>query len=260
MQNVDPIPTGPPHDDPDNLGGPAETLDLSEIVLATGNPHKVAELRAIFDRALAARDGTPMIDVKALDDFPGGGFIEPVEDGADFVANATIKAVSYAEQTGRPCLADDSGLEVDALGGAPGVISSHYFNEGRTDGAAEGMGRADRDRANNERLLSELDGVAPEARTARFVCVMVLALPPEGAHLGRPIAQVRGTFEGRIGLPHGEHPIPRGEYGFGYDPLFLVAPKFDRTGAELPAEEKNRLSHRGQAAAMMARELKRLLS
>jgi len=253
------------YDDPDGLDGPAEALDLSEIVLATGNPHKVEELRSIFDRALAGRDGAPLIDLRSLADFPGGGFFEPVEDGKDFVANATIKAVSYAEQTGRPCLADDSGLEVDALGGAPGVISSHYFNDGGTDGAAEGMSREERDLANNERLLRELADVPPASRTARFVCVMVLALPPEGAHLGRAIARVRGTFDGRIGLPAdassaAENAVPRGAHGFGYDPLFLVAPGFDRTAAELAPEEKNRLSHRGRAASMMAQELKRLLS
>ncbi|MEL7473431.1 MAG: non-canonical purine NTP pyrophosphatase [Planctomycetota bacterium] len=234
-----------PHEDLDGLD-----LDLTEIVLATGNPHKVEEMRAVFARRLGDR-----VDLQSLADFPGGGFVEPVEDGATFEANATIKAISYAEQTGRVCLADDSGLEVDALGGAPGVISSHYFCDGRPDAVQAEMTRDERDAANNERLMRELAGVNPEARTARFVCVMVLAAPPEGEHLGRPIAQVRGTFEGRIGEPAS---VPRGTNGFGYDPLFLVAPGFDRTSAEMPPAEKNASSHRGRAAELMARRLREL--
>ncbi len=364
----------------------------------------------------------PGVEFVGLKELPGHeDFVEPEETGQTFEANATIKALSYAEQTGLPCLADDSGLEVDALGGAPGVISSHYC----TDGRETGMSRAERDAANNARLLRELEGVEPESRGARFVCVMVLAnrgtgfqpvplrptpanmspvnlhqrgtvhktqgdlphwhqhgatyfvtfrvqqgclspnerdvvlksclhwhreralvhlvvvmpnhvhlllspLPkqtgwhelPEIMHsiksftanlinrmretriplwqpeyydrivrdadefgetwdymLKNPVAaglvahwmhyhwirggeqerhrleagptvqaNTRGTFEGRLGLP-GE--VPRGENGFGYDPLFLVAPEFVRTSAELKPNEKNRLSHRGDAAVKM---------
>lgn len=219
---------------------------MDPIVIATGNPHKVEELRAIF-----AREGVQVIGLK---DLPGPEqFAEPAEPGETFEANATIKALSYARQTGRVCLADDSGLEVDALGGAPGVISSHYATDGRETGA----GRGERDQANNERLLRELGGVPPARRTARFVCVMCLAAAPDvGNSEGRILATCRGTFEGRIGLP-GE--VPRGQNGFGYDPLFLLPEPDQRTSAELPPGEKNRLSHRGAAAAAMAVQITRLL-
>lgn len=210
---------------------------MDPVILATANPHKVAELRAIFAEA-----GMPVMGLRDLPGFEC--FHEPDEHGKTFEENATIKALSYARQTGRLCLADDSGLEVDALNGAPGVISSHYS----TNGKETSVSRAERDAANNATLLRELEGVAPEARTARFVCVMVLA-GAEGVK-----ATSRGTFEGRIGLP-GE--VPRGTNGFGYDPLFLAAPGFTRTSAELPPEEKNRLSHRGAAARAMARHILR---
>ncbi|MEZ6242183.1 MAG: non-canonical purine NTP pyrophosphatase [Phycisphaerales bacterium] len=134
------------------------------IVIATGNPHKVEEIRAIL--------GKIGVGVVGLSDL-AGEFAEPVEGRASFEANATLKALSYAEQTGRVCLADDSGLEVDALGGAPGVISSHYA----TDGEETGISREARDAANNAKLLKDLEGVAPEQRSARFVCTMVLATP-----------------------------------------------------------------------------------
>jgi len=214
-----------------------------QIVIATGNPHKVAELRALL--------ALPGLEFVGLSDLPGP-FAEPVESGKTFEENATIKALSYARQTGLPCLADDSGLEVDALGGAPGVISSHYC----TDGRDAPMSREARDEANNERLLRELDGVPPERRSARFVCAMVLA-EPGGGRTARIAARARGTFEGRIGLP-GE--VPRGSNGFGYDPLFLVAEEFTQTSAELAPAEKNRRSHRGRAARAMLENLRHLLS
>ena len=206
------------------------------LVIATGNPHKVAELRAIFAQA--------GIEVVGLNDL-GGEFREPEESGRTFAENAAIKARSYAEQTGRMCLADDSGLEVDALGGAPGVISSHYS----TDGAETGLSRAQRDEANNARLLRELDGAPGERRAARFVCEMCVAGagPDKGFRI---LARSRGTFEGRIGLPRD---VPRGDNGFGYDPLFVLSD--GRTSAELPSEEKNRLSHRAAAARLMADQL-----
>ncbi|MEM8756491.1 MAG: non-canonical purine NTP pyrophosphatase [Planctomycetota bacterium] len=207
------------------------------IVLATANPKKVGELRAI----LAAIG----MEIESLAD-RAGSTTEPEENGTTFEANAAIKAVGYAAQTGRWCLADDSGLEIDALGGAPGVISSHYS----TDGVETGMTRAERDAANNARVLRELDGVAADARTARFVCVMTLASPA-----GDVIASSRGTFEGAIGLP-GD--VPRGRNGFGYDPLFLVAPDLAITSAELDAASKNALSHRGEAARSIADQIARL--
>ncbi|MEZ6233232.1 MAG: non-canonical purine NTP pyrophosphatase [Phycisphaerales bacterium] len=145
-----------------------------EIVIATGNPHKVEEMRAILGSA-AASAGFGIVGLRDLEARGLGPFEEPEEIGETFEHNAAIKALAYAEQTGRVCVADDSGLEIDALDGAPGVISSHYFNDGRTDGAAGGMGRDERDRRNNERVLRELAGVEWERRAARFVCVMVVA-------------------------------------------------------------------------------------
>ena len=210
---------------------------MQPIVLATANPHKVQELRAIFEAA-----GIPVVGLRDLPDHDRFG--EPEEHGRTFEENATIKALSYAEQTGRLCLADDSGLEIDALNGRPGVISSHYS----TDGRETGLTRDQRDAANNQRVLSELDGVPLAQRTARFVCVMVLARPSQ------TLTTTRGHFEGRIGLPTN---VPRGDNGFGYDPLFLL--EDGRTSAELPTEEKNRLSHRAAAARAMAAEIARVL-
>jgi XTP/dITP diphosphohydrolase len=249
-------------------------MPITELVIATGNEHKVAELRAIF-----ASCG---VSVLGLSDLPGHErFVEPAETGATFEANARIKALSYAAQTGRVCLADDSGIEIDALtlpGAAPrpGVISSHYCTNG-TD-TIPPMTRAQRDAANNARVLRELDGLPLERRGARFVCCMCLAEPsgtpalgtppvpggswvfqdirrgpagyPEAGHpAGTILHETRGTMEGRIGLPPR---VPAGGSGFGYDPLFLVAPGFDRTGAELSAGEKNAMSHRAAAGLAMA--------
>lgn len=390
-------------------------------MIATGNPHKVRELRAILEKL--------GIGAVALADL--GAYDEAPETGDTFEANASTKALYYARATGLACLADDSGLEVDALAGAPGVISSHWC----TDGREAGMSRDQRDRLNNERLLRELEGVAPEDRAARFVCVMALAgqvkeaagpggtgvspvlpsigprlvtsrrnLPhwqaggstyfvtfrvaagelvgsereivleacrfvhersawveivvvmPDHVHMmlkpmpraaggwtplgsvlhsiksftahrilkardqhgrlwqdesfdrivrdadefeekweymrlnpvragivGDPrnypylwipqrkpvshrrdacatrasaiLATTRGTLEGRIGLP-GE--VPRGQGGFGYDPMFLVAPEYARTSAELDPHEKNARSHRAMAARLMAKRIAHL--
>ncbi len=200
--------------------------------------HKVEELRAIM--------GPLGVRIVGLKELPGWeGFTEPAETGDTFEENATIKALGYAAQTGRVCLADDSGLEIDALGGRPGVISSHYC----TNGEEMGMSRAQRDAANNARVMKEMEGVPEGRRGARFVCVMVVA------KAGKVLAVSRGTFEGVIGVPP---VVPRGENGFGYDPLLLVGPDYRRTSAELPAEEKNRLSHRGKAARGMIAKLKAL--
>ncbi len=215
------------------------TPDLSTIVLATRNPGKIAELRELFAGA--------GVSVVGIDDVAPDA-PEPEEGTASFIENATIKARAYAAACGLPCLADDSGLEIDALDGAPGVISSHYAFDGTTDGPAAAMTRAERDAANNERVLRELGGVPPEQRTARFVCVMVLA----GAD-GATLAQSRGTFEGRIGQPPD---VPRGDNGFGYDPLFLAAPEFARTGAEFTKDEKNARSHRGAASRAMLDQIR----
>lgn len=206
------------------------------ITIATANPGKVAELRPIF-----AELGLAVVGLADL----GVATSEPEEVGGSFQANATIKAVSYARQTGTVCLADDSGLVVDALGGAPGVISSHYA----TDGAEDHRPRGERDAANNARLLRELASVPDEQRTARFVCVMVLARPD-----GTILATSEGAFEGRIAR------ALRGMGGFGYDPLFLVAPGFERTSAELSPQDKNAMSHRAMAARGLMRQLARQLA
>jgi XTP/dITP diphosphohydrolase len=206
------------------------------LTIATANPGKVAELRPIF-----ADLGIEVVGLADLETRTR----EPDETGDTFEANATIKAISYAKQTNTLCLADDSGLVVDALGGAPGVISSHYASHlDGNDGAPDDRPRHERDAANNARLLRELAGVPDEQRTARFVCVMVLANPA-----GEILATGQGAFEGRIARE------PRGEHGFGYDPLFLVAPHYTRTSAELSPAEKNALSHRAMAAGGIARAL-----
>jgi len=196
------------------------------LLLATTNPHKLDEVRAILE-PLGLR-------VMGLDTLPQR-FEEPVEDGDTFAANARIKAVHYARSARTRCLADDSGLVVDALDGAPGVHSARYAGSGAT--------RDERDRANNEKLLAALDGVPREQRTARFVCAMCLADPD-----GTIVAETEGTFEGRI------TDDPRGGHGFGYDPLLYV-PDAGCTSAELDPDDKNRRSHRGAAARAMAERL-----
>jgi len=213
------------------------------IVLASTNPHKLEEIRAVI--------GDGPIDWATLADVPGGEAArEPVEDADTFEGNATIKARHYAEATGAWCLADDSGIEVDALGGEPGVISARY--------AGAGGDRTDRDLANNRKLLEKLEDTPIEQRTARFVCVMVLWDPGQGT----AAASVRGTVEGRI-ITGDEAADParpergRGDNGFGYDPLFVL-PDRGITTAELPAAEKNAISHRGHAARAMRDRLTQL--
>lgn len=219
----------------------AKAIGEKPIVLASGNPHKLEEMNLLFAGKLHFET------LSAAAEQAGITAQEPPEVGISFEENASLKAMLYAKQLGRVCLADDSGLEVDALGGQPGVISSHYS----TGGMETGLTRPERDAANNARLLKELHGVPLEERAARFVCVMAIARPQDPS----PLLMVRGTFEGRIGLPEGEAEekregatVPRGANGFGYDPLFLVGPDFVRTGAELMPEEKSKLSHRASAA------------
>lgn len=211
---------------------------MPSIVFASQNPGKVKELQALTQGQ--------NIDIIGLSDF-NREFDEPIEDGATFLENATIKAIAYAKETGMHCLADDSGLIVDALDGKPGVISSHYAFDGETEGQAASLSRQERDDRNNERLLRDLEGIPDDQRTARFTCTMVLASPE-----GLVLAHTKGEFEGRIGQI-GE--VPRGDNGFGYDPLFLVAPGFDRTSAEMDPSEKNAISHRAKAVASMIETL-----
>lgn len=184
----------------------------TEIVLATRNQGKITELAELLK-------GTGLA-VLGLDAFPGAPEVE--ETGETFEDNALLKARAIAAFTGITAVADDSGLVVDALSGAPGVRSARYAGEDATDAA------------NNARLLRELSGVPPEKRTARFVCVMA-AVSPRGEEI-----VVRGEWEGRVADK------ARGEGGFGYDPLF-VDPVDGRHAAELPRDEKNRRSHRGAA-------------
>ncbi len=207
---------------------------MATIVFASQNPGKIRELQALTQGQ--------NIDIIGLSDFDRD-FDEPIEDGDTFLENATIKAKQYAQVTGMHCLADDSGLIVDALHGKPGVISSHYAFDGDTLGEAAGMTRQQRDERNNAKLMDDLKGIPDQQRSARFTCTMVLASPS-----GEVLAHTKGEFEGRIGQPH---QVPRGEHGFGYDPLFLVAPGFDRTSAELSPGEKNAISHRAKAVASM---------
>ncbi len=207
-----------------------------KLLIATSNPHKLGEIRAIIaDKSL---------ELVSLADLPQQ-YDEPAEDGATFEDNAALKARYYAKAAGMLCLADDSGLEVDALGGDPGVRSARYSE---TDGP-----RAVRDTANCVLLLKNLAGVPIEQRAARFVCAMALVdgRSPDNQSGG----VVRGTLEGRILMP-GEADDPerpergRGSNGFGYDPIVFLPDK-NKTVAELTSDEKNAISHRGNAVKKM---------
>jgi len=184
------------------------------LVIATGNRGKYSEIAALLqglDALLVPLDRVGLVEV-------------PPESGESFQENARFKAEFVARAVGRLALADDSGLEVDALGGQPGVMSARFGGPGKTD--------ADRNRL----LLSKLEGIPPERRTARFRCVVAIA-DPNGL-----VSVVDGACEGRITLE------PRGDYGFGYDPIFEV-PSLGRTLAEVGSDVKNRLSHRAKAIA-----------
>jgi len=203
---------------------------VPEVLLATGNPHKLVEVRAILE-PIGWR-------VLGLDDLSGPKPPEPIEDADTFQGNARIKAVAYAAATGRYALADDSGIEVDALGGEPGVRSARYAG-------VEGT-RDVRDAANNGLLIERIRDVPEDQRQARFVCSMCLAAPD-----GSVLAESRGTFEGVIVEE------ARGGGGFGYDP-HLWLPDEGRTSAELTSEEKNARSHRGEATRAIAAKMRQL--
>ncbi len=209
------------------------------ILIATGNPGKFREITALLSED-SAQPGHPRVCWRSLKDL-GGDVAEPVEDGPTFAANAAIKARHYSRWSGLWTLADDSGLEVDALGGAPGVRSARYV------GLPAGTPRGEADQANNRRLISELAGIPPERRSARFRCALVLA------DADRILATAEGIIEGGI------IDEPRGSNGFGYDPHFLV-PDLGMTTAELAALEKNRISHRGQALRSLREQLTALLA
>lgn len=189
------------------------------IVVATRNRGKLEELASML--------GPLGVEVKSLDQYPHAP--EVVEDGETFAENAVKKARTVAEATGEIAMADDSGLEVDCLGGAPGVYSARFAGEGKDD------------LANNEKLIRLMKGVSREKRGAGFRCVVALALP------GGRVFTAEGVCRGIIGEQ------PRGEGGFGYDPLFIV-PDLGKTFAQLDMETKNAISHRGKAFAL-AREI-----
>ena len=188
----------------------------NRIVLATRNDHKVGELLAILGDVVAELD-LEVVGLSAYPDLP-----DVVEDGVTFAANATKKATAVADALGLPALADDSGLAVDVLGGAPGIFSARW------------SGRHGDDRANLELLLAQLADVPDAHRGAGFVCAAALALP------GRPVLVEEGHFRGMLTR------APRGSNGFGYDPILQVAGDA-RTSAELSPAEKNARSHRGAA-------------
>lgn len=188
----------------------------ARLVLATHNAHKVGELRAILTPALPGLDPASVVGARDV------GAPEPVEDGVTFAENALIKARALAAFTGLPAVADDSGLAVDVLGGAPGIFSARW------------AGRHGDDQANLDLLLAQLADIAPAHRGARFVCAAALVTPDGFEHVET------GALVGTLATG------PRGGHGFGYDPV-LVPLGERRTCAELSPEEKNAISHRGQA-------------
>jgi XTP/dITP diphosphohydrolase len=203
------------------------------LVVATRSEHKLRELGELLhlDRG----------ELVSLDDLGVPG--EPVEDGRTFETNARIKARFAAVATGLPSLADDSGVEVDALDGGPGVLTRRYSGPDATDAS------------NNTKLLAALAGLPPAARGGRYVCVLALALPDEhGPRGGLRMVIRRGTCRGRVAA------APRGNGGFGYDPIFEPAaePPGGRTLGLYSAAEKHAISHRARAARRMERVLRDL--
>ena len=200
------------------------------LLVATRSAHKLRELAELLEL-----DSVELVSLDVL-----GIADDPVEDGTTFETNAAIKARFGLRESGLPTLADDSGLEVDALDGGPGVWTRRFAGEDATD------------EANNAKLLEVLDGLPPERRGARYVCVLALALPEDaGPRGGVRVIATRGTCRGRIAVE------PRGSGGFGYDPIFepaSEAPGGRTLGLWTPAE-KHAISHRARAARRMAPRL-----
>ena len=190
-----------------------------ELLIATKNPGKVAEIRASFDNL--------PLKIRTLGEFPGTLTVDEV--GQTYEENAVLKAIGYAQQHELNSLADDSGLEVDALGGKPGVLSARYGGENFSD------------EERTAKLLSALAGYEPPQRTARFVCTVAFATWDGQASLLRVF---RGECEGRISAQ------PRGSNGFGYDPIFIPN-GYDQTFGELSSSVKDSISHRGKALAQV---------
>jgi len=193
-----------------------------KIILASGNAGKVREINKLL-----SEHGITVVPQTEF------GVPEAVEDGLTFVENALKKARHAAKLTGLPAIADDSGIEVDALGKRPGIYSARYSGEGATD------------TKNNEKMLTELEGVAEENRTARYWCVMIYL---ENENDPTPII-TQGTLEGRILT------APKGDGGFGYDPIFWL-PEQQCAAAELSMDAKNKISHRAIALNALAEKLK----
>lgn len=189
---------------------------MERMIFATGNQGKMKEIKMILEGL-----GVPVVSMKEA-----GIAADIEENGSTFEENAIIKAKAIMELTGEPVLADDSGLEIDYLKGAPGIYSARYMGEDTSYDIKNGA------------ILSQLEGIPDEKRTARFVCVIACALP-DGS-----ILTSKGTMEGIIG-----HEI-RGNNGFGYDPIFYL-PDCGCTSAELSPDQKNDLSHRGKALRVM---------
>ena len=195
-----------------------------KIIIATRNKGKAKEIKEI----LKDLD----IEILTLDDFPG--IPAPLEDGKSFKENALKKARFATQHLNMPVLADDSGLEVDALGKQPGILSARYAGENATD------------EENNRKLLKELSGIPLKKRNACYKCVIAVVFPSAREEV------VTGSCNGLIALE------PKGKGGFGYDPLFYV-PEYGKTMAELPPEIKNRISHRGKALAKLRKKLMAML-
>lgn len=203
------------------------------LLVATRSTHKLRELRELL-----SLDRGELVSLEELG-IPG----DPVEDGETFEANAALKARFGARASGLPTLADDSGIEVDALGGGPGVRTRRYAGEDATD------------QQNNAKLLAALEGLPAGERAARYVCVLALALPSSaGPRGGLPLTLARGTCRGRIAT------APKGSGGFGYDPIFEPAsePPGGRTLGLWSAAEKHAISHRARAARRMTPTLRDL--
>lgn len=201
---------------------------MEKMVLATNNQGKVKDFRGLFSA----------YDLEILPMSAFSSDFDPEETGASFADNAAIKAFAGRKVSGLSCLADDSGLSLPALDGAPGIYSARYA-AGQPQGLTPGLSV---DEANNKRLLRELEGVEKERRGAFFICVLCLALADGSYLLGR------GQVAGQI------LEAPQGQGGFGYDPLFYI-PSLEKTMAQLSLEEKNQISHRKMAFLDLERAL-----
>ena len=193
------------------------------ILIGTHNPHKLKEIGAIL-----ASHRITAVSPQNL------ALPEVEENGSSYLENALLKARAFSQKTGLPCIADDTGLEVEALQGEPGIYSARWA----------GVSGAERYHANNQKMLARLSGLPLAKRRAVFICVIVLV------HGDKQLLCCRGECPGRITL------APRGDNGFGYDPLFEVV-EYGKTFAELDNDTKNRISHRAQALAQLQLKLKR---